>query len=128
MPAKDFQPFDRAAFMEYSRQQRSLNMGWRLGVFTLFYLGGMMLFVLPVQHLEQHPAWAWWWFPAFFAYLIGFPLIFQRCLVSRAKWEQQRRFRRCPSCSGPTQVTNAMVIIATGRCGYCGEVILSEVP
>jgi ribosomal protein S27AE len=121
-----FQPFDRKEFIRHCRQQRSLDGGWRLGVFMIAYLGGMLLFALPIRQIETQPAWAWLWFPAFFAYLIVFPLLVQRLLVSREQRERHRRFRKCPNCGGSTLLPNALVVVATGRCGLCGEVILSE--
>ncbi len=126
MPPNDFQPFERAAFLEHCRLQRSLDAGWRLGLFMLCYLGGMLLFALPIRQIEAQPELAWFWFPAFFAYLIVFPWLFQRLLVPRAQRQRQQRFRKCPCCGGSTLMANALVIVATGRCGHCGEVILTE--
>lgn len=125
MPNNDFQPFDRVAFLEHCRLQRSLDAGWRLGLFMVSYLGGMLLFALPIRSIEEQPALAWFWFPAFFGYLIVFPWIMQRCLVPRQHRGQRKHFRKCPCCGGSTQMGNALVIVATGRCGLCGEVILA---
>lgn len=46
----------------------------------------------------------------------------------RGMW-QRRHLTRCPCCKRSTQHSLARpVIIATGRCGYCGEAILADGP
>ena len=114
--------FNREAFMLFCRKQQRYETGLRSLVFLVPYMGGMLLFALPIQRVQAQPAWALLWFPAFFGYLILFPFVWMRFLVPK----ECRKYLKCPSCLKPTGSTNRMVIIATGKCGHCGEIVLAD--
>ena len=116
------QTFDRRAFVLFCRNQQRFDTGARSLLFLFPYIAGMLLFAIPIRLLESHPAWAFLWFPAFFGYLILFPFLWMKFLVPK----DQRHFLKCPVCLRPTAPPNRLVIIATSRCGHCGETILEN--
>lgn len=116
------QTFDRQAFLHFCQNQQRFDTGARPLLFLIPYVAGMLLFAIPIRLLDSHPAWAFVWFLAFFGYLILFPLLWMRALTPR----EQRHFLKCPACMKPTAPPNRLVIVATSKCGHCGETILEN--
>lgn len=116
----DYKKFNREAFIAFWQQKDADERGWRSWAFLAAYILGMLAFIPGVRHVEEHPEWAWVWFVLFFGYLFVAPLLWSKIFHKK----QEKTFLKCPSCQRPVAGINRMIIVATGRCGLCGNEIL----
>jgi len=115
--------FDRGEFIRFWERRDKASKG---GLFLISYLAGMGILSIPIMYFEKHPVIAIAWFPVFFGYLILFPYTWMRIFAGKAN----KHFLRCPRCRrlNTDRNTNRMIIVATGRCGFCGEEVFTQSP
>jgi hypothetical protein len=119
----------REAFIAYWRDYGTSR--WRQLLPYVLYLGGLGLFALVVRRIDtQGRFW-----PASLAVAVGYLILFPYLSIRRVH-RRFARFIRCPRCGdwfgrdasgayfGPNPKLRS--VIGTGRCGKCGEQILSD--
>jgi ribosomal protein S27AE len=110
----------RTEFIAFWLKKEREDNGWRAWAFIALYVGSMLVFMPVIPLLDRHPERAWLWFVLFFAWLILSPFLWSRLVHKKV----DRTFFKCPVCMRSTVGSNHLIIVATGKCGYCGEEIL----
>jgi hypothetical protein len=116
---------DREEFIQYWNQQDKFVRGWRLILFIFLYLGGIILSAIIGKYFDSDKNFVVLtiWFFCFFCFLLLFPFLWQRIFSGKPN----KRFMKCPNCNRSARQTyNRMIIIATGKCGYCGEEVFTK--
>lgn len=110
---------DRKAFMEFWQKRYNLKSAF---VFLIVYVAGIIGFFLPAtEKMNGDPLFIIVWFVLFFSYLLGMPFLWCRILYGKP----DPQFLRCPFCKNRLGRINKLVI-ATGKCGHCGNLILTD--
>lgn len=118
---------DREEFIRYWIRHDPNITEWKGFLFISVYITGMILFVIPFKFFdpEDHLIITIMWFPLFFGYLILFPLLWEHVFVGK----RDKRFLKCPRCGRSCRIKdNRMIMVATGRCGFCGEEVFTKNP
>lgn len=130
-PPQEIPVFNRSEFIAYHRKDRSrFKLEIIVIVLSVVILGIALLFAIP-EIVYIFPDLRCFFrvvdalnlkcFP-----LTVFALFMLAYLANRMHWRPARCFERCPHCNGSLDGDFPRIAIATGRCGYCGEVLLTE--
>lgn len=110
---------ERQAFIEFWQKRYNPKMTF---LFLVVYVAGIICCFLPAtKKMNEHPVFTVAWFVLFFAYLLGMPFLWNRIWYGRPN----PQFLKCPVCKRPLGRIRQLVI-ATGKCGHCGNQILTE--
>ena len=92
-------------------------------LFVVVYVAGIIFIFLPAtKNMNGHPLYVIAWFALFFTYLLIMPSIWNRIFYGKP----DPHFLKCPFCKKPLGGNNRHIVIATGKCGYCGHQILTD--
>ncbi len=110
---------DRKAFIEYWQKRNKPKAAF---IFVIVYVAGIIGCFLPAtEKMNAHPLFVVAWFVLFFAYLLGMPLLWERILYGKP----DTQFLKCPFCK--KRLSRLIhLVIATGKCGHCGNQILTD--
>jgi len=110
---------DRQAFIAFWQKRYNLKTTF---IFFILYAAGIVGCFLPAtKKINEHPLFAVAWFVLFFAYLLGAPYLWNRIIYGKA----DPQFLKCPFCKRSLGGSNRHTVIATGKCGHCGNHILT---
>jgi hypothetical protein len=94
----------------------------------LFFMVGMVGLTLPASFIEERAKTMGFDIWCILVAVIGFSLVGGLMFYSAARLPQKCMRRLglvCPTCQKPLVGITAQIVVATGKCGYCGGQYLS---
>ena len=102
------------------KKQHALNSGKQSLIFLLVYIAGMLLFTAFTKIIEDNALCAILWLPCFFAYLVGFPVL----------WYKSKGVKliklKCLSCKSKLAGYHLNIAVAADKCPLCGDDVFEE--
>lgn len=111
---------DWKGFIEFWQKRYNPKMTF---LFLVIYVAGIIFVFLPAtEKMNENPFFVVAWFVLFLTYLLAMPHLWNRIFYGKP----DPQFLKCPFCKKPLGGNNRHTVVATGKCGYCGNQIVKD--